>query len=439
MLPKSVLPLLVVGIFGCLNAHKLTVEFVGTPSANSRFYVLHDFHNTYSNEEGTTYPALQVSDLLLKTMGILKDGAGWAGVTLGNLFSRPYATVLFVVDGVTSFDMVAEKSFQVDQSGLTGSVSDDMAAMFGKGDNVAQHLSSLFGGSYTLSVSANEEAAELASNGRAYSRSADVDKRLKSLKSDLYTYGLDTFVKGLDLADKCVTTFLAEVVMVKKTVKEVKKYAKDGAPDVLIFTFSALKDMEQLYGVGSSELQIATQLVRQTINEARDDLVACYKGNVLVQSLVLLWEGSLPQHSTNMKDTYQALKPYLSPEVTEADFKRRLPHLQLASEGHSGLACDALKAGLGNSFKVQCFSEQSNSRSLRQTASVGDVLSSTPDNVAEERSELFAPIFIMWLLVLLSVGLTLYAVSWWMWTLDPGRDSVIYRNVADVTAAAKSR
>lgn len=91
--------------------------------------------------------------------------------------------------------MVAEKSFQVDQSGLTGSVSDDMAAMFGKGDNVAQHLSSLFGGSYTLSVSANEEvscllpcssglqstaaqAAELASNGRAYSRSADVDKRV---------------------------------------------------------------------------------------------------------------------------------------------------------------------------------------------------------------------------------------------------------------------
>ena len=55
--------------------------------------------------------------------------------------------------------MVAEKSFQVDQSGLTGSVSDDMAAMFGKGDNVAQHLSSLFGGSYTLSVSANEEVS----------------------------------------------------------------------------------------------------------------------------------------------------------------------------------------------------------------------------------------------------------------------------------------
>lgn len=29
-----------------------------------------------------------------------------------------------------------------------------------------------------------------------------VSFQLKSLKSDLYTYGLDTFVKGLDLADK---------------------------------------------------------------------------------------------------------------------------------------------------------------------------------------------------------------------------------------------
>ena len=75
----------------------------------------------------------------------------------------------------------------------------------------------------------------------------------------------------------------------------------------LVAPIVALQDIEQLYGVGSAELQLAAQLVRQTINEVstvgvwfillicylqvRDDMVSYYNGKVLVQSLVLLWEG----------------------------------------------------------------------------------------------------------------------------------------------------
>lgn len=35
----------------------------------------------------------------------------------------------------------------------------------------------------------------------------------------------------------------------------------------LVAPIVALQDIEQLYGVGSAELQLAAQLVRQTINE----------------------------------------------------------------------------------------------------------------------------------------------------------------------------
>lgn len=31
-----------------------------------------------------------------------QDGAGWPGVLMGNLFSRPHATALFIVDGVST-------------------------------------------------------------------------------------------------------------------------------------------------------------------------------------------------------------------------------------------------------------------------------------------------------------------------------------------------
>ena len=43
------------------------------PSTSSRFYVLHDWESTYSQEENTApLPAAKISDIMLKTMGILK-------------------------------------------------------------------------------------------------------------------------------------------------------------------------------------------------------------------------------------------------------------------------------------------------------------------------------------------------------------------------------
>ena len=43
------------------------------PSSSSGYYVLHDWQNTYSREGNTAaFPALSVSDIMLKTMGILK-------------------------------------------------------------------------------------------------------------------------------------------------------------------------------------------------------------------------------------------------------------------------------------------------------------------------------------------------------------------------------
>ena len=42
------------------------------PSATSGFYILHDWQNTYSGDSSLPLPALSVSDVMLKTMGILR-------------------------------------------------------------------------------------------------------------------------------------------------------------------------------------------------------------------------------------------------------------------------------------------------------------------------------------------------------------------------------
>lgn len=57
----------------------------------------------------------------------------------------------------------------------------------------------------------------------------------------------------------------------------------------------------------------------------------------------------------------------------------------------------------------------------------------TISGVVESRTEDFAPIFLITLFITVSLGLAVYAISWMMWTMDPGRDSIIYRQVSDPT------
>lgn len=51
----------------------------------------------------------------------------------------------------------------------------------------------------------------------------------------------------------------------------------------------------------------------------------------------------------------------------------------------------------------------------------------------DERTYQFAPIFLIILFITISLGLAVYVVSWMMWNMDPGRDSIIYRTVGDTT------
>lgn len=52
--------------------------------------------------------------------------------------------------------------------------------------------------------------------------------------------------------------------------------------------------------------------------------------------------------------------------------------------------------------------------------------------VVEERTDDFPAIFLIVFVVVVPLGLSLFAISWAMWNMDPGRDSIIYRNTDPV-------
>ena len=61
------------------------------------------------------------------------------------------------------------------------------------------------------------------------------------------------------------------------------------------------------------------------------------------------------------------------------------------------------------------------------------LVNNTAGSLVESRSDNFTAIFLICLFIVVSLGTALYAISWAMWTMDPGRDSIIYRQVADPT------
>jgi hypothetical protein len=52
--------------------------------------------------------------------------------------------------------------------------------------------------------------------------------------------------------------------------------------------------------------------------------------------------------------------------------------------------------------------------------------------VVEDRSEDFPAIFMIIFATMVPLILALFAISWGMWNMDPGRDTVIYRNTDPV-------
>jgi len=173
-------------------------------------------------------------------------------------------------------------------------------------------------------------------------------------------------------------------------------------------------------------------------SQASDDLVALYEGTILVQALVLEWDyPEVANDSAQLSGAYEVLKPFLQGQSKE-EFVSHLPHVQISKDVASDpYLCSDLKAALGTSFRAHCPGFQYwSERELRGASPSDDNLLNnnlTISGVVESRTEDFAPIFLITLFITVSLGLAVYAISWMMWTMDPGRDSIIYRQVSDPT------
>lgn len=55
-----------------------------------------------------------------------------------------------------------------------------------------------------------------------------------------------------------------------------------------------------------------------------------------------------------------------------------------------------------------------------------------PRGLVEERRDDYAALFLITFVTVVPLILALFAISWAMWNIDPGRDSIIYRNTDNI-------
>jgi hypothetical protein len=247
------------------------VIFHGKPSTKSRFYVLNNWDKeggVYNGKESTPFPADQVSDIMLKTMGILRDGVTWPGVRLGNLFRRPRATALFLINGISdslTISSLSDQSYPVEQLLLNGVPSDDKQIMF-EDDSVLSHFQKIF-------------------EGRSLSINSDDVKYNGDYKDKLLPDGVFNLQSSID------KSFVEELLSIKELVQQLSLSSViDSSPDVFLFSFKSLSSLQKKYSPGSKQLETAVEMISNVVKEVTKQLKEIYSDDIIIQALVLQWQ-----------------------------------------------------------------------------------------------------------------------------------------------------
>jgi len=138
---------------------------------------------------------------------------------------------------------------------------------------------------------------------------------------------------------------------------------KSHAPDFLHFSLSGLQTVLAVYGEKSAQAVSARHLLNDFISELKAEMRALYQDSVVIEVLTQL------------------------PPSAEANLLRKTRSLLESSSSITNLSL----------------------------------------NLAPAFTYMYAPIFNIILWTMIALALAVFAISWGMWNMDPGRDSLIYR------------
>jgi renin receptor len=309
----------------------------------------------------------EISPLIAASFGLsLRKDLQWNGLQEVSLFQRPKATALFSVTGVPDGRLDAPNV----ASYKTVEVENSL--------NTAELSDNINGIDWkkdplVIEFSADADLFDITS--RYPGLFTGLPSTLAGLGDDVATGSAPRWFHTAQLASLNMTQeadfrFVSELYVVQEiihTLVESKAKVKTNSPDFFHFQIAGLDLIMQTYGADSVQYGDALRLLKDVVAHVADELQLLYSDNVVVELVTF------------------------SPEASLKPSSRR---------GRSLLASDV---------------------------STETGTDENPLNLAPYFSEMYSAIFNICLWIMIGFGLAIFFISWGIWNMDPGRDSIIYR------------
>ncbi|KAK2148980.1 hypothetical protein LSH36_473g03010 [Paralvinella palmiformis] len=334
------------------------------PVTFSEFIVTHAPEHVQFVKDSEELPLSEIQDVISLTFGFDVDkDLSWKGLAAGNLFLRPKATILISVEGPQNLQLA------IDGRAIY-KTAEDVSEL--DTDNVAYNILNLAGKEekpLIVDLSLESRVLEVRSHHPDLFR--DVPATLDKLRDTFADGGSGLFssaqLGSLNITKPNDLTFIGELHMIKTIIDAVQdkgQQLQGRLPNFFHFKIRGLQKMFDAYGDRSKQAEDAQKLLSDFIGQITAKLRQIYADNVVVEVV------TVPR----------------SQQTT-----RRMRHL---------LELDA-----------------------NPTASPVQV----DLNLAAEYSDMYPIVFNMMLWFVIVMFITLLAISYGIWYMDPGRDSIIYR------------
>ncbi|KAH3797674.1 renin receptor-like [Dreissena polymorpha] len=306
-----------------------------------------------------------VSKLISHTLGMPANSEmQWKGMQHGSVFKRPKANVLVTVhtlDGQPAPSVEGKAAFPVELDNAGVDISGLMRAVQGH-----------FTGKTPLFVDAamDNSIFDVQSKFDVFKTIPNTMRRMSDRLLDGDSVCQRHAMGTLNTSVPSDLSLLGELQVIQDVFNKVNSdssFTSSSTPDVFSFTISGLQGVAEKHGQDAAQVADANSLVSDFLNKMTEQFVTLYKGNVVVEILLV------------------------SPPT---GYVRKVRSLQQAVE-------PGAKAVAGR-----------NETSMK---------------VAPDYDENYPVIFniVLWLMILMAIAVI--AICYGIWNIDPGRDSIIYR------------
>ncbi|KAM7132988.1 dynein regulatory complex protein 9 isoform 1-T5 [Molossus nigricans] len=252
-------------------------------------------------------PGERIPDVTALAMGFsVKEDLSWPGLAVGNLFHRPWATVMVVVKGV---DKLAIPLGSVISYPLENAVPISL-------DSVANSIHSLFSKEtpVVLQLAPGEERVYMM--GKANSVFEDLSVTFQQLHNRLFQENsvLNSLpLNSLSSNNEVDLLFLSELQVLRdisSLLSRHKHIAKDHSPDLYSLELTGLDEIGKHYGEESEQFRDASKVLVDALQKFADDMYSLYGGNAVVELVtVRSYDTSLVRKTRTILETKQEKNP----------------------------------------------------------------------------------------------------------------------------------